>query len=83
MGSDPIEASAATSGRCTGNLFENNYAETASLGVMMRESRDSMVIGNTFVDTDKNEWEDSDGLLWKVIGYHVMTELCCDTDTLL
>ncbi|CAM9170241.1 unnamed protein product [Scytosiphon promiscuus] len=65
LGSDPVEASAATSGRCTGNLFENNLFETASIGVMMRETNDNMLIGNTFVDTPKNEWEDSDGLVWK------------------
>lgn len=66
LGSDAVEASAATNGRCTDNLFQNNRFETSSLGVMMRETRGTQVIGNTFVDTDKNEWEDSDGLVWKV-----------------
>lgn len=68
LGSDAVEASAATNGRCTDNLFQNNRFETSSLGVMMRETRGTQVIGNTFVDTDKNEWEDSDGLVWKVRG---------------
>ena len=66
LGSDPVEASEATEGRCTDNLFQNNHFETSSLGVMMRDTRGTQVIGNTFIDTDKNEWEDSDGLVWKV-----------------
>lgn len=66
LGSDPVEASEATEGRCTDNLFQNNRFEGASLGVNMRETRGTQVIGNTFVDTDDNEWEDSDGLVWKV-----------------
>ncbi len=68
LGSDEVEASAATEGRCTGNLFQNNRIETSTLGVMMRDTRDTMMIGNSFTDADKNEWENSDGLLWKVNG---------------
>lgn len=66
LGSDPVEASEATDGMCTGNLFENNRVETASLGVKLVDTRDTMMISNTFIDADKNEWVNSDGLLWKV-----------------
>lgn len=69
LGSDPIIASAATEGLNTGNLFENNRVETAGNGIMMRDTRGSQMIGNTFADTtDASEWDDSDGLVWKVRG---------------
>ncbi|CAN0091526.1 unnamed protein product [Ectocarpus sp. 6 AP-2014] len=65
LGSDEVEASAATDGMCTGNLFQNNYLEGSETGVAMTETRDTMLIGNTFIDTDNNEWKDSDGLVWR------------------
>ncbi|CAN0177951.1 unnamed protein product, partial [Laminaria digitata] len=68
LGSDEIEASSGTSGRCTGNLFKNNYIEGSARGVYMSETRDNMITTNTFIDTPDNEFEDSDGLLWNVSG---------------
>ncbi|CAN0253971.1 unnamed protein product [Pylaiella littoralis] len=65
VGSDEIIASAATNGRCTANLFQNNYVEDAALGVNLAQTRDTMVIGNTFVDIGDNKFAGSDGLLWK------------------
>ncbi|CAB1118834.1 MEP7d [Ectocarpus sp. CCAP 1310/34] len=65
LGSDEVEASAATDGMCTGNLFQNNYLERSDTGVSLTETRDTMLIGNTFIDTDNNEWRDSDGLVWR------------------
>ena len=68
LGSDEIEASSGTSGRCTGNLFKDNYVEGSARGVYMSETRDNMITSNSFIDTDENEFEDSDGLLWTVSG---------------
>lgn len=63
-----MEASEATEGRCTGNIFEDNYVNNAHYGVYMREADHNRYIGNTFIDTKENEWVDNLGLLWKVSG---------------
>lgn len=65
-GSDPVEASAEQKGRCTNNLFKDNRLESATLGFRMSETRETQVIGNTFIDTEESTFEDSDGLLWMV-----------------
>ncbi|CBJ26769.1 Mannuronan C-5-epimerase [Ectocarpus siliculosus] len=64
LGSDEIIASAATDGMCTGNLFQNNYLDGASIGVKFSETRDNMLIGNTMVGVEESLIDDSDGLLW-------------------
>ncbi|CAB1118831.1 MEP7a [Ectocarpus sp. CCAP 1310/34] len=61
-----IIASAATDGMCTGNLFQNNYLDGASIGVRFAETRDTMVIGNTMVALGGSLIDDSDGLVWSV-----------------
>lgn len=66
LGSDEVLASEDTGGRCTGNLFENNYINGATYGVYMSEADGNMFLNNTFVDTDENEWVDNEELLWKV-----------------
>ena len=72
LGSDEIEASSGTSGRCTGNLFKDNLIEGSARGVYMSETRDNMITSNIFLDTEENELEDSDGLLWSVSGYNML-----------
>lgn len=66
LGSDEIQASSGTSGRCTGNLFKDNLIDGSARGVYMSETRDNMITSNIFLDTPENELEDSDGLLWNV-----------------
>lgn len=66
LGSDEVIASEATEGRCVGNLFQDNYIDTAAIGVNMRETNDNKFIGNTFVGVTENSWVDSNGLLWSV-----------------
>lgn len=65
-GNDEAEASADLEGRCTGNIIQENYVSGAERGVDMKETDGNDMIGNTFLDTDGNEWEDNDDLLWKV-----------------
>lgn len=60
-----MEASAYVDGRCTDNTFNNNYINGAAYGVYQSEADSSNYLGNTFVDTGDNEWEDGDDLLWK------------------
>lgn len=59
-------ASEDTGGRCTGNLFQNNYINGATYGVYMSEADANEFLDNTFIDTDENEWIDNEELLWKV-----------------
>lgn len=61
-------------------MFQNNYLDTAENGVLMRETNDNIMIGNTFVNTPENEWEDSDGLLWKVIRAVFAARLASGSD---
>lgn len=66
LGSDAVEASEYVDGMCTDNLFQNNYIESASLGVAMKQARDNKIISNTFVGAEESEFDDANGLLWTV-----------------
>eukprot|EP00903_Cladosiphon_okamuranus_P015200 g14050.t1 len=86
LGSDPVEASEATDGMCADNLWQNNRFEKSSLGVVMKDTLRTQVIGNTFIDTDKNQWKNSDGLLWKGneidSGFDMaISETCINSDS--
>ncbi|CAB1118410.1 unnamed protein product [Ectocarpus sp. CCAP 1310/34] len=61
---------------CTGNLFQNNYLDGASIGVRFSETRDNMVIGNTMVGVGESLIDDSDGLVWSVRASFLFWSMC-------
>ncbi|CAM9164983.1 unnamed protein product [Sphacelaria rigidula] len=86
LGSDEVIASEDTGGRCTGNLFQNNYINGATYGVYMSEADANEFLDNTFIDTDENEWIDNEELLWKDNNVHdgwvmKMEDVCMNGDS--